>query len=383
MKNPTLPLELIREILLRLPVRSVLRFKCVCKSWFSLISDSQFGISHYDLAAAPSHRLLLRSDDFYVESIDIEAPLKKCSGAVHFLIPPPLPPLHGEYDYYADFRQKLDILGSCRGLVLLHYRRRRDLIIWNPSIDVCQRLPYFEYAIASQFLYGFGYDSSSHDYLLILIGLYGSESDEFENDECKGEFQILSFKTNSWNIDDIYVSYDHLGDEFRAGSLLNEALHWLVFSLDKEVPVILAFDLRQRSFSEIPLVDHLTSDKYEVYSLRVMGGCLSVCCSVQAIIASTEIWVMKEYKVHSSWTKSIVIPTHGIPNNRFSPICITRDGGIFGSNNRGTLEKLNDKGEPLEHLTYCRGQKLNKANLQVAMYIESLLPLPSVTRANK
>ena len=66
----TLPLELIREILLRLPVRSVLRFKCVCKSWLSLISDPQFAISHYDLAAAPSHRLLLRTYRFYVESND-------------------------------------------------------------------------------------------------------------------------------------------------------------------------------------------------------------------------------------------------------------------------------------------------------------------------
>ncbi|TKY47881.1 F-box/kelch-repeat protein [Spatholobus suberectus] len=37
--SDSLPLELVREILLRLPVRSVLRFKCVCKSWLSVVSD--------------------------------------------------------------------------------------------------------------------------------------------------------------------------------------------------------------------------------------------------------------------------------------------------------------------------------------------------------
>ncbi|KAG4970224.1 hypothetical protein AAZX31_13G091900 [Glycine max] len=35
-----LPEELIIEILLRLPVKSLLRFKRVCNSWLSLISDA-------------------------------------------------------------------------------------------------------------------------------------------------------------------------------------------------------------------------------------------------------------------------------------------------------------------------------------------------------
>ncbi|MCI40987.1 F-box/kelch-repeat protein, partial [Trifolium medium] len=39
---PFLPEELIIQILLRLPVRSLIEFKCVCKSWKTLISDPKF-----------------------------------------------------------------------------------------------------------------------------------------------------------------------------------------------------------------------------------------------------------------------------------------------------------------------------------------------------
>ncbi|KAL3005892.1 hypothetical protein AAZX31_08G246000 [Glycine max] len=188
-----LPPELIREILLSLPVNSLLQCKRVCKAWLSLISDPQFFISHY-------------------------------------------------------------ILGSCRGLILLYYDRSCDLILWNPSIGVHRISPKFKCGLTLVYLYGFGFYP-----LIPSMRLF---------------------------------------------------IGW--------------FSLRRR-FSEIPLFDHSTMEKYELCSLRVMGGCLSVCCSVRGC-ATDEIWAMKEYKVDSSWTKSIVIP-----NNGFSPICITKDGGIIGS----------------------------------------------------
>ncbi|KAG5016752.1 hypothetical protein JHK82_022405 [Glycine max] len=310
MENHTLPMDLMREILLRLPVRSVSRFKCVCKSWLSIISDPQFGNSHYDLAAAPSHRLILRSKCYSLEvqSIDTDAPPDTCSAAMYLLLPlQSPPPKPNDYDNYDD------------------------------------------------------------DYLLIMIPFH-----------WKTEIQVFSFKTNSRNrkMIKLNVPYQGIGSKFSIGSLLNETLHWLVFSKDKWVDVIIAFDLIKRSLSEIALFDHLTKKKYEMFSLRVIGGCLSVSCSDQDW-AMTEIWIMKEYKVQSSWTKSFVIPTYG-----FSPICITKDGGILGSNMRERLEKHNDKGELLEHLAcvaaageeyYCANQ-----DQQSAMYRESQL-FPNVS----
>lgn len=377
MRNFTVPLELIREILLRLPVKSVLRFKCVCKSWLSIISDSQFGISHYDLAASLSHRVLLRSNDFSVESIDVED-----FGAVHFPLPSPSPP-HADLGYFHD---KHGFVGSCRGLVLLCYEKTNDLILWNPSIGVHKRFPNFKYDLRDGHLYGFVYDALSDDYLLILVALFGSA-------HAQTEIKIFSFKTNSWDrigFDDRYLEG---GDEFSAGTLLNGALHWLVFyeyeDIDEDIPFsfleyapcIVAFDLVRRSFSPIALFLIFSTEKYQLYSLREMGGCLSVCCSRREC-GTAEIWVMKEYGVLSSWTKSVVIPAYDIPLNhfpdQFSPICITKDGGVFGSSIGGRLEKRDDKGKLLEHLLDGEGQAVYCANLQNATYRESLLSLPSV-----
>lgn len=158
---PSLPDELIEGILLRLPVKSLLRFKCVCKSWLSLISNPQFAKSHFDLGAAPTHRLLNLINDCEFKSIDTDAAFDDNSREVVFNNL--LPPLRYQF-----------IVGSCRGFILLEtdacYCKFIDFVIWNPSTGFIKQITPIYYASEMYSpLCGIWYDSSTDDYVIMAV----------------------------------------------------------------------------------------------------------------------------------------------------------------------------------------------------------------------
>jgi hypothetical protein len=80
---------------------------------------------------------------------------------------------------------------------------------------------------------------------------------------------------------------------------------------------------------------------------------------------------MKEYKMHSSWTK-IVLPTAGLRDEYFVPLCSTKSGDIIGTDGDNGWVKYNDKGDLLDH-SYCN----YPCGFQAGTYIESLFSLPA------
>ncbi|RDX72306.1 F-box protein CPR30, partial [Mucuna pruriens] len=350
----TLPEELIEEILLRLPVKSILHFKCVCKSWFSLISNPRFVKSHFDVAAAPTHRLLTFGKGHEVNSIDIDAALDDDSGKVVFNTPIPSRTLK--------YGGRICIVGSCRGLIFL--KSNINFVIWNPSTGFHKRIHYNELMYPQ--LCGFGYDSSTDDYVVVVVTL---------PHERTAMVDCFSTRTNSWSASEGTIPYyycDH--HEFRYGEFLNGALHWLVRSYD-HLHVIIAFDARERTLSEIPVPrDLATAFEYEIYPLKVIGGCLCF-CFMNYRTTMLEMWMMKEYKVHSSWTKSFLLPIrHDSFVSIFYPLCFTKNGEILGTDGGKVLAKFNHKGQLLEHSTHdCKDRFVLEP---CRMYRESLLSLP-------
>ncbi|BAT78413.1 hypothetical protein LR48_Vigan04g201500 [Vigna angularis] len=67
--------DLMKEIQLKLPTKSVLCCKCLSKSWFSLISDPQFARRHFDAAIAPTYKLLNVVNNSEAYCVDIESAL--------------------------------------------------------------------------------------------------------------------------------------------------------------------------------------------------------------------------------------------------------------------------------------------------------------------
>ncbi|KAI8556191.1 hypothetical protein RHMOL_Rhmol05G0232800 [Rhododendron molle] len=127
--GPNLPPELIAAILSRLPVKSLLRFRCICKSWRSLISHPKFVKTHLSLAsintAYTHHRLLLRRDyrTNDVKSCSLYAVLhERSDNDVELDCPIKTPHRYWFGDLF---------VGCCDGLVCIAIER--EVCIWNPS----------------------------------------------------------------------------------------------------------------------------------------------------------------------------------------------------------------------------------------------------------
>ncbi|XP_057453064.1 F-box/kelch-repeat protein At3g23880-like [Lotus japonicus] len=379
-KNLTLPHELIFEILIRLPVRSLLCLTRVCKSWLSLISDPQFAKSHFDLNVAPTHRLLLRFlNEDQVESFDLGSSLDDRSAVLTLNAPPP--------SMSCDRHNPLYFLGSCRGFMLLVYETTSDVIVWNPTTKFHQRIPKLDHEFMFCNLCGFGYDSASDDYFVVVITLFH----QFRNGT---KIYTFSMKTKSWcdtkYVNNVhYMRYRHGFRRAEPGVCLNNSLHWLVTSIDTKLSVVIAFDLGEKCLSDIPLTSELAVEltpEEELtpkgYSLRVLGGCLSLCYSSEGVWREqAEIWVMKEYKVQSSWTKVFVMYfcDMDIRVRHFYPLCFIEGGRVVGSNNNGMLMKFDAEVELLEHLKYDR-EYYKIVVKYFEMYRESLLFFPGEQR---
>ncbi|CAK8542485.1 unnamed protein product [Lathyrus sativus] len=378
-----LPPELITNILLRLPVKTLLRCKSVCKLWLSFISNPDFATSHFQFAASPpTHKLLFLQD--YSDApetpfIDFDAPETL---SINFDASLNDDSLYSSLSLDFLRSRSCEIGGSCRGFLYLHCDSY--FYLWNPSTGIHKNIPaspiittasidYF-----SMLLYGFGYDSSTDDYLLV----YGSYNYKtfYDLADTSIDLAIFSLRANEWKLIEYgshlpYRIIPKCGDGPTAGLLLNEVIHWLVYNDETSSYAILALDLKETKMSEIALPDEfilsVTNTSLIDYDLLVVGGLISA-WNVEKY--TVEIWVMQEYKLHSSWTKTLNFSFH--PGLDFLPLCFTNCGNIVGTVHGGGLVKLNDKGQLLEHHSYgnCYFERS-----QMTVYTESLLSLPSGT----
>ena len=93
------------------------------------------------------------------------------------------------------------------------------------------------------------------------------------------------------------------------GHFLNGALHGFALTSNKKhFDAIISYVLRQRSLSDIPLPHDLTMEvKSKIVSLTLTAikGCL---CLRHNFVDNerAEVWMMKEYKLQSCWTKFLI-----------------------------------------------------------------------------
>ncbi|KAK1367155.1 putative F-box domain-containing protein [Heracleum sosnowskyi] len=149
--------DLIAQILDRLPVKSLLRFRCVSKPWCSLIDSPHFVKAHLrrSIECNTSTGLIIRGAlDWYADSLDDTTAI--------------------EFDEtLRTLLRGTCLVGSCNGLICL-YKPKTDIFLWNLATRRYRKLPtaptdFLRPFDIRPFLYGFGYDAVNDDYKVLSI----------------------------------------------------------------------------------------------------------------------------------------------------------------------------------------------------------------------
>ncbi|XP_047320854.1 F-box/kelch-repeat protein At3g23880-like [Impatiens glandulifera] len=311
----SLPPEIITEILSRLPVKSLLRCRCVSISWNALIVDPIFVKKH--LKASQNEEQLLIRYSQWVRTSDVKSVY--ISDVLNEEFPTALS-LHFPKKYS---KSDIWIIGSCNGLVCVVIDQAK-ILLWNPSTRESKKLPSCGYKErASRFIaYGFGYDERNSDYKVIVINC---KSTNFTG-PFSTQIKIYGLKNGSWRKVKNYPQFCPLGD---MGMFVNGTLHWGA-SIDTGInsyQSILTFDMSEETFSEIsqPCFGESVLDSV----IWVLNGCLCMLINYHDE-RKFDLWIMKDYGKTESWTKLFSLPfPEGRMNFQFTPLYITKKNEIL------------------------------------------------------
>ncbi|KAI3453497.1 hypothetical protein Pfo_010160 [Paulownia fortunei] len=295
-----LPTSVILEIFLKLPINSIIRCKCVCKSWYKLISDPYFANTYL---MNPPFTAIVRSEHRTITNpLDDESfcSLEIGRNALDF-------PTNGI----------IGIMGSCNGLLCLvkspqleneshgNYVYNRDSIynnqtvcVINPLLGECMLLPVTSAEDIRDVVYGFGLSASTNECkVLRLVIKYISLCIGYEIKVSGGIFTIGV--DNRWRcFEDSSIPYYI----FPCGITLNGILHWIGY--DRHSGVIFAFDIGEERGHHIPLPLGLGDEPGNIV-LAVWDDHL--CLSDNSSEIQVDVWIMKQYGVVESWTRDFIL----------------------------------------------------------------------------
>ncbi|GJR99652.1 F-box protein CPR1-like protein [Tanacetum coccineum] len=197
-----IPDDIYEKIFLRLDVRNLVRCKSVCRSWKSLISGSRFVRAQFNLSYNSNENGHRRIGDavFLIANRDVGYP----------------------------------VIGSSNGLVCIS--DAKELLVANPLTREAKELQYPLNNVFDSSCWGFGYDSITDDFKVVLGAMKGKDQ------TC---FQVISLKSNAWKV---IGEMDYRCSELQCvGVLCNGAIHWVMHPENNiNEQVIISFDLSRR-----------------------------------------------------------------------------------------------------------------------------------------
>ncbi|KAL0348117.1 UNVERIFIED_CONTAM: F-box protein [Sesamum angustifolium] len=302
-----------------LPTDSLVRFQCVCKAWRDLIRDSTFINQHLELRKSkgkgyllsvlmdydPDRTFSLLCDKTFEEALEIHIPFQSAE-------------------------MSLIVIGSCNGLLCLSDTQRYGtaLYLCNPYI---RRYRVINHPITGvgessdpkndSIVLGFGYYDKTDDYKIVRVVAPDDEHDDdldLSSKHCKTaehiKVDVYSSIANSWkNV--VVESFPWSLFDVRSELVVCDSIHWKAFYRDtnEDVLAILTFHLGNETFGQIRLPNYEEDGEDLMEFVGLYKGKLSLFLFHQVDPQHPlqdhfcYLWVMMEYGVESSWTKTLNI----------------------------------------------------------------------------
>ncbi|PON38289.1 Galactose oxidase [Parasponia andersonii] len=338
----SIPEEVIIELLSRLPSKSLVRFRAVCKAWNTLIGDTHFISKHL-------HQYSPSNDKNNGGSVLVNYCCPFSHTNVVLLLS------SDTHDAISIFRlpcemnfESMKVVGSCNGLLCVTddengSSMRSRIVLWNPSIRKLRVLPKCGVGSAnlcsekvSGVVLGFGYHPIVDDYRIVRI----VSLQHFGRSCFRAE--VYSLRTDSWiEIDAmrcrIYESYC---------VALNGVLYWIAFGRGVEdYEFILSFDMSDWVFRRIELPDFNFSEDGICTRLAVLKESLYlITYNHRGRQKVFDVWLRNG---HGDWTRELTIgPLFGIEK----PLGFDLYGRVYMKNHKGKLDLYNPSTQEITHL---------------------------------
>ncbi|XP_022747910.1 F-box protein At3g07870-like [Durio zibethinus] len=324
-----LPSYITVEILSRLPVKTIILCKAVCKAWRNALLDPHFPLIH--LAKSSVNLLLCRFPSYWLIEFGKDFRRKKMSKFndenVHGVGEP-------------------SMVGSCNGLLCLSINYPEDFYVWNPVRNEYVTLPMPNIKAGNRLCSysGFGFCPRTDTYKVIRMVRYGSmPSMAWTGSSNQAMCEVYTLGTNTWRtIEDVPVP--HYGGLI-CKTPFNGAVHWICsFKInDEKFPLwICAFKIEDENWASIllplPLLEvpglEFTDQRKELLlswlQLGVLDNCLAIFDKSQDSLLN--IWMMKDYGVRESWIKGWSVESR-MPSEihvpSLLPLKLTKDGDLL------------------------------------------------------
>jgi F-box interacting protein len=365
-----LPEDVSMEILSKLPVKSLMRFKCISKSMYALITNPRFIKKH--LTSPNPHRgaILRRGDglDRLRVSPFSNKPIEPKPPRLSTLSNETLE-LSGDVDLSQLFQDEvtgLRMLGPCNGILCVaanltmkdgDLKPDYEIVLWNPATRESKMLPPINMP-TSTFTsnFGFGFDPKTDDYKVVRILSFDSHR----------EVVVYNLSTNSWRAIDSSPNPSHSIRLPRFPSCLNGVLYWWAIEdpYNEERRHLISFDMSNEVFQELlpPPTQGIRFEDIAVIndSLTLM---LPGCNLFEEWI---EIWVLNEFGIERTWKPKFAI----LLPNYWGLIQLREDGWAVLADKDDCLVLHNPTTEERRNL------QISEAGFsQLVTYTESLILL--------